>query len=360
MPGCRHRHAILSVSHIDSASADTPSDEDVLQYDTDDSLWHPTALPSPGPTNFLGLTDTPSAFTGHGLKEVRVNVAANALEFTDQYAAAHTWAALQSFSAGIQITDGQAIKDSGGTDRFKLFDGAYISLLDSTLQIGSPSWKFGALALNGAPLGADAIVNILAPSSSDLPLNNPILLRLNCLQPFTLSGNNRLARVIEGSPFVGFAAGTTNWGLLGMDFRPRASPGAGTTLATIAALSGLPGIGGAGAASLMAGLYLPSPYITLTPTITDLVGVDIEDYGLSAAATATGLRIANITAGTLRHLLNAYGLTSSNIRADAGDPAANQSQVHIAVNNGAVVLRRIEIGAINTGGAGYRMLRVLN
>ncbi len=43
-----------------------------------------------------------------------------------------------------------------------------------------------------------------------------------------------------------------------------------------------------------------------------------------------------------------------------GTVAANQTALLIAVNNGATVLKTIEIGAADSGGTGFRMLRVTN
>lgn len=83
MPGCRHRHSILSVSHPDTASADVPSDGDVFQWEAATELWRPVALPSPHHATFIEHTDTPAAYTGQGLKRLRVNTGATALEFAD-------------------------------------------------------------------------------------------------------------------------------------------------------------------------------------------------------------------------------------------------------------------------------------
>jgi len=315
------------------------------------------ALPSGGgggASTFIGLTDTPASYSGQALKELRVNAATNAVEFVDQYAYAHTYAALQAFSLGIKIPDGQAIKGSDGVGRIFPFDGDFTTKIDACLRVGGANMPYGAIGINTDPWGGETLMNALLPATATLAINDPIWYRANVAGAVNISGH---AIIFEGGPSVGFTGG----GILdGMSFTPTASAFAGTTVTRVSAIGGRPGATGAGAFSLMIGCYLPPPYCASGAVIADMAGVDIGDYGYSGAAVATSLRIANITAGTLKYLINAFGLTSYNLRAEAGDPAANQTQVLIAVNNGAVVLRRVEIGAAESGGAGYRMLRVLN
>jgi hypothetical protein len=92
-------------------------------------------------------------------------------------------------------------------------------------------------------------------------------------------------------------------------------------------------------------------------------GVYIENQysaaGYNVPTNVYGLKIDDITGGTNPYLLE-LGPSTPNLRLVAGAPAANLSQLWLAVNNGAVVLRQVEIGAANSGGAGFRMLRVLN
>ena len=92
-------------------------------------------------------------------------------------------------------------------------------------------------------------------------------------------------------------------------------------------------------------------------------GIVIENQysaaGYNVPTTVYGLKIDDITGGTNRYLLE-LGPATPNLRLVAGAPAANLSQLWLAVNNGGVVLRQVEIGAAESGGAGYRMLRVLN
>jgi hypothetical protein len=115
-----------------------------------------------------------------------------------------------------------------------------------------------------------------------------------------------------------------------------------------------PGTTIADGASFKAGRYL-----SLFATVTRNSGVWVPDIGRSIDQTVYGIRVDDQTLGTNRYLAWLGGATP-NLRVDAGSPAADLSQCWIAVNNGSVVSRQIQIGAADSGGAGYRMLRVLN
>jgi len=318
-----------------------------------------------GASTFIGLTDTPASYSGQALRELRVNAVANAVEFVDQYAAAHTYAALQTLLVGIQITDEQAIKDSAGDPRILPFTIGYETRFNSALRVGpfdlSGYVLPGAIGINIDPLSAgERLLDAVFPATTTYAASAPRWFYAGALAPFVLTAPTASAIVFEGAPSVTFGPAVSAGVFEGMSFTPQAASYATTVLTRMAALAGKPSVSGSGAVNLLAGLYLPAPTVFSTPTITDLVGVDIGNYGNAQAASCFGVRIANITAGANRRLIEALGLTSYNLRAEAGDPAANQSQILIAVNNGAVVLRRVEIGAAESGGAGYRMLRVAN
>lgn len=66
---------------LDVYSSMTPVDGQVLTYDLANARWTAAAPTSGGATTFLGLTDTPSAYTSKGGYLVRVNGGATALEF---------------------------------------------------------------------------------------------------------------------------------------------------------------------------------------------------------------------------------------------------------------------------------------
>lgn len=113
----------------------------------------------------------------------------------------------------------------------------------------------------------------------------------------------------------------------------------------------------------LVGVNAVAPVFTLgSPSVPTSIGVRVSDYGPDSAVTdAYGVYIANITSATgVRRLIEALGASTANLRVEAGDPGSDASNVLIAVDNGAVVLRRIEIGAADSAGSGYRALRVLN
>lgn len=70
---------IMALSELSDVTTGTPSHDDVLVYDTASSLW--TASAQAAATTFLGLSDTPSSYSGEASKFVRVNTSSDALEF---------------------------------------------------------------------------------------------------------------------------------------------------------------------------------------------------------------------------------------------------------------------------------------
>lgn len=71
-----------------------------------------------GVRDFLDLADTPASYVGQANRYARVNAGATGLEFHDLLNVANTWAALQTFNAGIQLAAGQSVRDSGGAARY--------------------------------------------------------------------------------------------------------------------------------------------------------------------------------------------------------------------------------------------------
>jgi hypothetical protein len=74
------RIALANLDDLADVHVPTPSDGQTLSYSTANSRWEAVA-PSTGVTTFIALNDTPVNFTGAGNFFVRVNSAANALEF---------------------------------------------------------------------------------------------------------------------------------------------------------------------------------------------------------------------------------------------------------------------------------------
>ncbi|MDY0136341.1 MAG: hypothetical protein RBS36_04140 [Thiomicrospira sp.] len=59
------------------------SDGQVLVWDAANTKWQAAAIPGGGATTFLGLNDTPAAYTGAAGFFVRVNAAGNGLEYVE-------------------------------------------------------------------------------------------------------------------------------------------------------------------------------------------------------------------------------------------------------------------------------------
>lgn len=72
----------LSLGDVGNVSVAEPSNDQVLTYNSTSAQWEAKAIPS-GVTSFIALNDTPSAFTNKASHWVKVNSAANALEFVE-------------------------------------------------------------------------------------------------------------------------------------------------------------------------------------------------------------------------------------------------------------------------------------
>jgi len=107
------------------------------------------------------------------------------------------------------------------------------------------------------------------------------------------------------------------------------------------------------------GLMVDSPTVVGGTSPTTVYGLWVKDQGKADITTLAALKIDDQTLAGALYLIEA-GPATPNLRLVAGAPAANVSQLWLAVNNGAVVLRQVQIGAAGSGGAGYRQLIVLN
>lgn len=74
------RIGAANLDALANVSVPSPSNGQVLTWDAGTSQWVAQA-PGSGVTTFIALNDTPSAYTGSGGYFVKVNSAANALEF---------------------------------------------------------------------------------------------------------------------------------------------------------------------------------------------------------------------------------------------------------------------------------------
>ena len=178
------------------------------------------------------------------------------------------------------------------------------------------------------------------------------------------SGNNFVFRGVRGTPTVRVAAGSTGHEIAGLEYQcAPVGGGAGTVVNDVTALYVRPSTWFyTGTVNIMRGAFVASPLLVAgNPSITSQYGVYIADQApADRFSSVYSLYIDNLSYGTTRYLIEARGATSANLRLEAGDPAANQTQLLLSVNNGTVVLRRVELGPPNSAGVGYRMLRVAN
>jgi len=93
------------------------------------------------------------------------------------------------------------------------------------------------------------------------------------------------------------------------------------------------------------------------------VGLDVDDLGHANFATTIGVRIANQTASPAARLIEALGLTNTNLRVNAADPpdaalaTEGDSAIHLAwMENGAVNLRQLRWRQQNQLGATDKVL----
>lgn len=70
------------LNDLNNVSVVSPSNDQVLTYNESTGNWEAKATPS-GVTSFSALNDTPSSYSGQAGRFVKVNTAANALEYID-------------------------------------------------------------------------------------------------------------------------------------------------------------------------------------------------------------------------------------------------------------------------------------
>jgi len=74
----------LKLQDLADVSTTTPSDDQVLQYNSANNAYEPVDVGSVGRTTFTALDDTPADYTGKGGYTVKVKDDASGLEFVDE------------------------------------------------------------------------------------------------------------------------------------------------------------------------------------------------------------------------------------------------------------------------------------
>ena len=275
-------------------------------------------------------------------------------------AQAETWAALQTFGAGLRLSSGQAIQNSAGVDRIRLaITSQHITLIgdanvDGNLKVGTgPFGNFAAYNTNPST----GIVNIGGNTVFTPATASVTGLQCQVVAAPTSGAPNVIA--VAGFAKISGGSGATISNLIGLQYYAQAGGALPhTNVKCIEAKVQVASFTGTLTSAM--GIDIPAPQIVGgTPTVTTMYGLRVNDQGHSSIGTVYGVYIANITAGTTRRLLEVLGLTGPNLRVEAGDPTSpgaskGRSQVLLDFNeNGAVTLRRVEwIDSGAAGGAG--------
>ncbi len=272
-----------------------------------------------------------------------------------------TWAALQTFSAGIQLAAGQSIKDSGGTARIKISASSPEVEIDNDLRVER-------IGIGSNPVAASKIV--VRPTET-VSLTQTVM---DLTPTFTASAN------LSVNAFQGIAALYAQSGgihnLTGLSFT--VNPICQSVLATFINVKALQVIAQPVAIFATGVISVTSMWgaeIVLSaskiagagpPVIGDVYAIEVNQGWVAANATLTnyhGIEQADVpmTPSGYNRLMEMGGVigTTPNIRLEGfapSDPGASKgrSQLLLSFNeNGAVSLRRVEwIDSGAAGGAG--------
>ncbi|OGD12923.1 MAG: hypothetical protein A2W20_00155 [Candidatus Aminicenantes bacterium RBG_16_66_30] len=262
------------------------------------------------------------------------------------------------------------IRDAAGVERLKLATASpHLTLYGDALiyqkrLAAGPS--AGAIATDAAVLAKGTA----GVGQAGLKIEQGLTLTVPATESWGLGGTVNYganASLVAGLYFQAYWTGSPGQVLTDLAAISAFWYNAGYTGSTLTNAKGLwikrPGaMGGRLRPTNCAGVYV-DPLMSVigsgNPTLIEGIHLEDPSGALGTPATVIGLKINDIGAGTNRYLLE-LGPATPNLRLMASAPAADLSQLWLAVNNGAVVLRQVAIGAADSGGAGYRTLRILN
>jgi hypothetical protein len=257
-------------------------------------------------------------------------------------AQAETWAALQTFSAGVKLAAAQAIKDSGGADRITPAASSPHVTLAGDIRLGDRA----AIA---TPVDADVWLLVRPGVSGQTGTRKLAELGTNGL---SFTGNNNILYGLVGAPTASFASGSTGHNVQGLNYSPFVGGGgAGTVVSSLIGAMVQPGaIAYTGTITELIGFKAKAPLITSAATLVPLaVGLDAENYGNTKTTGAIGLRVQNQSGATsYNYNVEVLGATVTLLRVVPGDPAnpgagLGRSQLLLSFNeNGTINLRRVE------------------
>lgn len=195
--------------------------------------------------------------------------------------------------------------------------------------------------------------------------------RLLSCQPSNpaFSGNGLFIAIYGNASAYGIEGGSHQ--VVGLDFTTGGVASSVTcTFSYIHAISIKPGamIAGSGktlTCTNMRGAYFPKPTLmeisSGTLVVTNYDCIDVEDVADVDVATLTGLRIDDCTLGTVANYILELGPTPYLRLLGSGSwtPADYETPLYLAADDPAV-LHQVTLGAADSGGAGFRCLRVPN
>jgi hypothetical protein len=275
-------------------------------------------------------------------------------------AQAETVAALWTFGAGIRLAASQAIKDSGGGNRYtpaassphNTLSGDVYGPIPAHWGVNSPPSSTASLVVWPWALsfGAGATVDGL---------------RLLDGVTLTLSGNAVTVHGIKGQPQIGAGAGTSLHFIRGLRYSPLLL-GSGSAFELAALQVFWQTLNYSGTLTSAYGVHVPAATTTnLTGAVTNAYGVRIDNQAPHTNVTnGYGLYIADLSAGgTVRHLIHAGPATPYLRLLGAANPpnaglgTEGDSNLYLLwTENGATNLRQVRWRQQSSLGAGDRVL----
>jgi len=271
-------------------------------------------------------------------------------------AQAETWAALQTFGAGLKLSASQTIQDSGGTGRILLATASPNLTITGVVQIDSGGIFVRTTPLTDRPLmvradaGHVAVADFSTNSGISIGTSGAFYALIGTATPGIAAGAAP-ALTVAGLYYTALATGSGGWTLSEL-IGARVQVGAisvNTNVGTITTAYGLQ----------VAGMFIAA---ATTLSITTYIGADIKNPATAKLVDFYGLRIADPTLNTgVRRLLELGGTlgTQPNLRLEGGNPTTpgagkGRSQLLLTFNeNGQLALRRVEwVDSGAAGGAG--------
>jgi hypothetical protein len=189
------------------AFVDTGIGDDVVMHvwDDDDDAWVPAAGGGASASSFLALTDTPSSFTGHALKMVRVNAGETAVEFV-----ALTVALLTDGPGALTGNGGKGVRVNSGATALEYFDlGGEVVAVTSSRSLALTDLRD---ILEVDPTSGAVVLTIPTNASVAFPvgtnigitlLNTSNTLTITAAGGVSLNGTTAGSKVVTAAAFAG-------------------------------------------------------------------------------------------------------------------------------------------------------------